>query len=157
MVVRLYPAQHAPRAVASVKAFLESKELHVRNIDDVNTEQNCLYVSFQYGVVGTPNDSMWGLLGLQQRLQFRDLTVQEMRDAAADTIGWVLDMEWAPLYDSLRLHIDVEVREYLGPRGRGTLVEAASYELGTKNRSVWFCVCGVPLVLVVNTGNCATV
>jgi hypothetical protein len=83
-----------PRAIATVKGFLNSKDVIVPSIDDVNDGNDCLYHSLRISVASslrvTPDRLCQLIDGWQQpHKKYRDMTAQEIREDAAKPIEWL--------------------------------------------------------------------
>jgi hypothetical protein len=63
-MVRASGRNDYPLAIASVHAYLETKQLRVQSIDHVNTGLNCWYHTVCIGVVGVPADSLRALIDI---------------------------------------------------------------------------------------------
>jgi integrase len=129
----------SPRCIAALKAWLETKQLYVVNIDDVNVGLDCFYVSARLGVRTAVEgqvveDRMWRAMGLQGEAPlFRDITNQQFRDTAADTINFILDSmdgAWAGMKEALTLHINTEGRTDQGPEGQNRVNADATFQAG---------------------------
>jgi hypothetical protein len=115
-----------PRAIAAVKGYLNSKDLIVEYIDDINSGNDCLYHSLRISLARTsrviPDRLCQMIDGRQQpEKKFKDMTPQEMRQAAARTIEWLWHTDvqgYGDTREVLRVHMDTEVREYLQLLGR---------------------------------------
>jgi hypothetical protein len=124
-----------PRAIAAVKGFLNTKDLLVQSIDDINNGNDCLYHSLRISLASvtrvTPDRLCQHIDGRQQPVKnFKDMTPQEMRQAAANTIEWLWHTNvqgYGDLKEALRTHMDTEAREYLQGLGR---IEGGA-EIGT--------------------------
>jgi hypothetical protein len=126
-----------PRAVAAVKGFLNSKEIIVQSIDDVINGNDCLYHSLRIGLAAcsrvTP-DRLCQLIDGRQQPQnnFKDMTQQEMRQAAAKTVKWLWHTDvqgYGDIKEVLRVHMDTEVRQHR--QGLGRIDNGADIRTGT--------------------------
>jgi hypothetical protein len=134
-MLRLRGREDCPRAIASVHAFLESKQLRVISIDHVNTGLDCWYHTVRLGVVGEPADSLCGFIDGQAlpAVALKNMTPAQMRNAAANTVNWLLDTNlqgFGAIKESVHHHIDVEARVDDGPQGANRVQENASFEQG---------------------------
>jgi hypothetical protein len=130
-----------PLAIASVHAYLETKQLRVQSIDHVNTGLDCWYHTVCIGVAGEPADSLRALIniamgscGMQPVVALKHTTPNQMRNAATSTVTWLLNTNsqgYGGTKESLRNHIDVEARIYLGPRGSNRVQEDATFKQGS--------------------------
>jgi hypothetical protein len=132
-----------PRAIASVHAYLETKQLRVQSIDHVNTGLDCWYHTVRIGVVGEPADSLRGFIDgqLQPVVPLKHMTPHQMRNAAANTVTWILNTNlqgYGVTKEVLRYHIDVEARVYLGPRGSNRVQEGATFQEGSVLKATLF-------------------
>jgi hypothetical protein len=126
-----------PRAIAAVKGYLNSKDLIVQSIDDVNNGNDCLYHSLRISLAATSRvtpDRLCQTIDARQQPQrnFKDMTPQEMRQVAATTIEWLWHTDvqgYSDIKEVLRLHIDTEVREHL--QGLGRINNGADIRTGT--------------------------
>jgi hypothetical protein len=109
------------RSIAAVKAFLNSKELVVQSIDEVNNGNDCLYHSISISL-GSAQGVLCDRLcqqidGRQQPLvPFRRMSPQQMRETAAKTIEWLWQTEeqgHGHMKEALQVHMDTEAREHL--------------------------------------------
>jgi hypothetical protein len=64
---------------------------------------------------------------------FVDMTPQELRNSAADAMLWVLDtqdLQWAEFKEGLRVQIDTEVRDELGPGRLNRIAQNVDLDTG---------------------------
>ena len=79
---------------------------------------------------------MWRLVDgneAEPQIDFKHMTNQQMREAAANTITFLLDTwhdGWEVLKEMLHTHIDVQARYDLGPNGEGVVAADATFEEG---------------------------
>jgi hypothetical protein len=112
--------RETPRAIAAVKGFLNSKELIVQSIDDINNGNDCLYHSLRISLAAssrvTPDRLCELIDGTRQpQKNFKDMTPQEMQQAAAKTVEWLWHTDvqgFGDIKEVLRVHMDTEVREH---------------------------------------------
>lgn len=92
-----------------------------QNIDSVNSGNDCLYHSIRQSLCHTQGNIVdkfsQEIDGLSQpAVLLKDMTTQQMRDAAARTIEWIwesADEGVASIKQVLRSHLDFEAREHL--------------------------------------------
>jgi hypothetical protein len=119
-----------------VHSYLETKQLRVQSIDHVNTGLDCWHHTVRIGVVGEPADSLRGRTDgqLQPVVALKHMTPNQMRNAAANTVTWLLNtnlQSYGVTKEVLRYHIDVEARVYLCPRGSNRVQEDATFQEGS--------------------------
>lgn len=127
----------APRSVAAVTSWLNGKNLNVINIDGINTGNDCFFHSLKAGVFGNVTDSMSAMMGEglvpPNGVDIASMNVQDLRKKCSDTFKWILNSEihsFQEMKEMLRLHVQVEVREHLGPDSQNLIAADATFEQG---------------------------